>query len=304
LTVRSSFAIMPRMANVTANGLTIEYEVVGDPDRPALLLVMGLGGQLVFWPEEFCSALAERGFFVVRYDNRDVGLSSRIDDAPPPDILAAFQGDTSSASYTLKDMAADAVGLLDALGIDRAHVMGVSMGGMIAQHLAMHYPSRVLSLCSVMSTCRAAMGDDPPSSEASAMLLRPPARSREEAVAAALEAWRVIGSPGFPFDEARIRDRAAVAYDRCYYPRGFARQLVGILASGDWTDALAEVDVPTVVIHGAEDPLVRPSWGRATAEAIPGAELLLIPGMGHDLPEGAWPTIIDAFVRNTARTTA
>jgi pimeloyl-ACP methyl ester carboxylesterase len=292
------------MANVTANGLTIEYETVGNPDDPALLLVMGLGGQLVYWPEEFCDALADRGFFVIRYDNRDVGLSSKIEDAPPPDLAAAFQGDTSSASYTLKDMAADAAGLLDALGIERAHVMGVSMGGMIAQHLALHYPSRVLSLCSVMSTCNSSMGADPPSEEAAGMLLRPPPRSREEAVEASLEAWRVIGSPGFPFDEARVRERAALAYDRCFYPRGFARQLVGILASGDWTDALGEVDVPALVIHGEADPLVRPSYGRATAEAIPGAELLVIPGMGHDLPEGAWPTIIDAVAANAAKAAA
>jgi pimeloyl-ACP methyl ester carboxylesterase len=290
--------------NVTANGLTIEYETVGEPDRPAFLLVMGLGGQLVYWPEEFCSALAGRGFYAIRYDNRDVGLSSKIEDAPPPDILAAFQGDASSAAYTLKDMAADAVGLLDALDIDRAHVMGMSMGGMIVQHLAMHYPSRVLSLCSVMSTPNTSMRADPPNSEASAMLMRPPARSREEAVEGAVEAWKVIGSPGFPFDEARVRERAGLAYDRCYYPKGFARQLVGVLASGDWTDALADVDVPTLVIHGEEDPLVRPSWGRATAEAIPGAELLLIPGMGHDLPEGAWPTIIDAVARNAAKSVA
>lgn len=292
------------MANVTANGLTIEYEVVGDPSRPALLLVMGLGAQLVFWPEEFCSALADRGFFVIRYDNRDVGLSSKIENSPPPDLAAAFQGDTSSAAYTLKDMAADAVGLLDALDIERAHVMGVSMGGMIVQHLAMHYPNRVLSLCSVMSTCNSSMGDDPPTQEAGAMLLRPPPRSRDAAVEAALAAWRVIGSPGFPFDEARVRERAALAYDRCFYPRGFARQLVGILASGDWTDALGEVDLPTLVIHGEADPLVRPSWGRATAQAIPGAELLVIPGMGHDLPEGAWPVIIDAVAANAAKAAA
>jgi pimeloyl-ACP methyl ester carboxylesterase len=292
------------MPNVTANGLTIEYETVGEPDRPALLLVMGLGGQLVYWPEEFCSALAEQGFFVIRYDNRDVGLSSKIEDAPPPDLAAAYQGDTSSAAYTLKDMAADAVGLLDALDLDRAHVMGMSMGGMIAQHLAMHYPSRVLSLCSVMSTPNSSMGADPPASEAGAMLLRPPPRSREEAVEGALVVWKAIGSPGFPFDEARVRERAALAYDRCFYPKGFARQLVGILASGEWSDALADVDVPTLVIHGEADPLIRPSWGRATAQAIPGAELLLIPGMGHDLPEGAWPTIIDAVVSNAAKATA
>jgi pimeloyl-ACP methyl ester carboxylesterase len=265
---------------------------------------MGLGAQLVHWPDEFCEALADRGFFVVRYDNRDTGLSSKIEEAPPPDLAAAFQGDTSSASYNLKDMAADAAGLLDALGIDRAHVMGASMGGMIAQHLAIHYPDRVLSLCSIMSTCTSSMGADPPSEAAARMLLRPPPRSREEAVAVSVEAWRIIGSPGFPFDEDRVRERAGLAYDRCFYPRGFARQLVGIFASGDWTEALAEVDVPTLVIHGEEDPLVRPSYGRATAAAIPGAQFLGIPGMGHDLPEGAWPVIIEAAVANAAKAAA
>ncbi|HEY3241036.1 MAG TPA: alpha/beta hydrolase [Acidimicrobiia bacterium] len=288
------------MPNVTANGLTIEYETTGDPDRPAVLLVMGLGAQLVYWPDEFCQALAARGFYVIRYDNRDVGLSTKTE-GPPPDVMAAFQGDTSQATYTVVDMAADGMGLLDALGVGAAHVVGVSMGGMIAQNMAIHHPDRVLTLCSIMSTPNGDMSSDPASSEANAVLLRPPPRSREEAVTQSLEASRVIGSPGFPVDEDQIRARAALSYDRCFYPLGIARQLCAIVASGDWRPSLAKLEVPTLVIHGGADPLVRPSWGRATAEAIPGAELLIVDGMGHDLPRGAWSTVVEAIVANTAK---
>lgn len=289
------------MANIRANGLDIEYETLGDPRRPALLLVMGLGAQLVYWPEEFCQALADRGFFLIRYDHRDVGLSSKVEGGPPPDLAAALGGDTSGGAYTLADMAADAAGLLDALGRAAAHVVGVSMGGMIAQQMAIRHPDRVLSLCSIMSAPTVVMAADPPTAEANATLLRPPARSRDEYVEQSVDGSRVVGSTGFPFDEDRIRARAALSYDRAFYPAGLARQLVAILAAGDWSEALAEVRVPTLVIHGEADPLVRPSWGVATAKAVPGAELLLIPGMGHDLPEAAWPAIVDAIARNAAR---
>jgi pimeloyl-ACP methyl ester carboxylesterase len=288
------------MPNVTANRLTIEYETTGDPDHPAILLVMGLGAQLVYWPDEFCQTLAARGFYVIRYDNRDVGLSTRTD-GPPPDVLAALQGDTSQATYTVVDMAADGMGLLDALGIGAAHVVGVSMGGMIVQNMAIHHPDRVLSLCSIMSTPNGDMSSDPASPEANAVLLRPPPRSREEAVAQALEAARVVGSPGFAGDEDQTRARAALSYDRSFYPLGITRQLCAIIASGDWRPSLAKLAVPTLVIHGGADPLVCPSWGRATAEAIPGAELLIVDGMGHDLPRGAWDTLVEAIVANTAK---
>ena len=288
------------MPNVTANGLTIEYDTTGDPGAPAVLLVMGLGAQLIHWHDEFCQALAAVGFFVIRYDNRDVGLSTKTA-GPPPDVLAAFQGDTSQATYTLVDMAADGIGVLDALGVGAAHVVGISMGGMIAQHMAIHHPDRILSLCSIMSTPSGDMSSDPASQEANAELLRPPARSRQEAVTQSLEAARVIGSPGFPLDEDQIRARAALAYDRCFYPLGAARQLCAIIASGDWRPALAKLEVPTLVIHGGADPLVRPSWGRATADAIPGAELLIVDGMGHDLPRGAWDTLVAAIVANIAK---
>jgi pimeloyl-ACP methyl ester carboxylesterase len=283
-----------------ANGLQIEYETLGDPADPPVLLVMGLGGQLIWWPDGFCAGLAERGLRVIRYDNRDVGLSSKIDGGPPPDLWKAISGEEEPA-YTLVDMAADGAGVLDALGIAAAHVVGVSMGGMIAQQMAVHFPERVRTLCSIMSTPTGIMNEDPPSPEANAVLLRPPAADRAEAIEASVAGSRVIGSPGFPFDEARARARAEESYDRCYYPVGVTRQLIAIIRAGDWSPDLAKVSAPTLVLHGEDDPLVRPSWGAATARAIPGADLQMVPGMGHDLPEGAWATVIDAIVDNMGR---
>ncbi len=288
------------MPSVTANGVTIEYETTGDPGHPAILLVMGLGAQLIHWHDDFCTELAGRGFFVVRYDNRDVGLSTKTE-GPPPDLLAALQGDRSQATYTVVDMAGDGVAVLDVLGVAAAHAVGVSMGGMIAQNMAIHHPDRVLSLCSIMSTPTGNMSSDPASPEANAALLRPPPASREEAIAVSVDGARVVGSPGFPVDEDQIRARAGLAYDRCFHPEGAARQLCAIIASGDWRPGLAKLDLPTLVIHGAADPLVRPSWGRATAEAIPGAELLVIEGMGHDLPRGAWDRIVEGILANIAK---
>jgi pimeloyl-ACP methyl ester carboxylesterase len=286
--------------STTANGITIEYETAGDPADPALLLVMGLGAQLIAWHPDFRQAIADRGYYVIVFDNRDVGLSSKIEDGPRPDVLAAFGGDLSSASYTLSDMASDAIGLLDVLGIDAAHVVGASMGGMIAQTIAIEHPARVLSLCSIMSMTGA---DDvgAPSEEAMAVLLKPAATTRDEAIAGSVAASIVIGSTGFPTDEAELKARAAASYDRCFYPVGIARQLLAIRASGDRTEKLRELDVPTVVIHGDIDPLVRVSGGEATAKAIPGADLLIIEGMGHDNPTALWPRIVDAIVDNAAK---
>jgi pimeloyl-ACP methyl ester carboxylesterase len=261
---------------------------------------MGFSAQMTYWHEDLCRQIADRGYRVIRFDNRDVGLSSRIEDAPMPDVLAALDGDTSSAGYTLDDMADDAAGLLDFLGIERAHVVGASMGGMIAQLVACRHPQRVLSLCSIMSTT----GDPDvgqPSDEARAALLTPPPPSAEEAADRGWAVAQVIGSPGFPRDEAEIRKRASDAWERSHDPMGVARQLVAILASADRTPVLCDIDVPTLVVHGADDPLVSASGGEATATAIPGSELLLVDGMGHDLPRGAWPQIVDAIDRNAQR---
>jgi pimeloyl-ACP methyl ester carboxylesterase len=272
------------MPSAAANGISIEYTTTGDPDRPPLLLIMGLGAQLTAWDDEFVEGLARRGFYVIRYDNRDVGRSTWFDDAGVPDLAAALVGgDMPQPVYLVADMADDAAGLLDALGIPSAHVLGASMGGMIAQSFAIQYPERVRTLVSIMSTT----GDPSvgqPHPEVLGDLLAEPPTDRAAAIDQSVKMWSVIGSTGYPFHEERIRANAASAYDRAFHPDGTARQTVAILASPDRTPGLAEVTVPTLVIHGESDPLVDPSGGRATAEAIPGASLWTIPGMGHDLP--------------------
>ncbi len=285
------------MPTARANGIEICYETFGEPTDPPLLLVMGLGGQMILWEEPFCEGLAERGFYVIRFDNRDVGLSTKFDEAPVPDIQKALEGQAIEAPYTLWDMAADAVGLLDALNIERAHVVGMSMGGMIVQCMAIRFPERLRSMTSIMSTTGAPdVGQ--PTPEALEALLAPPPASREEAIEQGVRTWRVIGSPAYPREEGELRALVARAYDRSFYPQGTARQLAAILATGDRTAALREVRVPTLVIHGEDDPLVPVSGGRATAEAIPGAKLLTFPGMGHDLPRPLWPQILDAIAQH------
>ena len=291
------------MPRTPANGIEIEYDTFGSKDDPTLLLIMGLGAQLIAWEEGFCRQIADRGFHVVRFDNRDVGLSTKLEDAPPVDLAGALAGDASSAPYLISDMAADAAALLDAIGVEKAHIVGASMGGMIAQQFAIDYPQRTLSLCSIMSTT----GDrevGQPTPEAMEKLLRPPAQNKEEYIESSVDSWKVIGSPGELFDEDRVRRRAAQTWDRSYYPMGVARQLVAVLASPDRTDALCKLDIPTVVIHGEVDPLVTLSGGQATAKACPNAELVVVPGMGHDLPEPLWPTIVDAIVGNAEKAQA
>src|SRR4051794_1243205 len=272
--------------------IELAYETFGDPGDPPVLLIMGLATQMIGWPDEFCSGLVERGLFVVRYDNRDIGLSTHLDDRGAPDLLAIIGGDRSNVPYPLADLADDAVGLLDALSLDSAHVVGASMGGMVAQLVAIRHPDRVRSLTSIMSTT----GDPAvgmPAEAAMGVLLAPPATDRESAIQRAVDTYRVIGSPGFEFDEQALRDRAALSYDRRYNPAGVARQLAAILTSPDRTADLGALDVPTLVIHGEHDSLVNVSGGRATAAAIPGAELLVVDGMGHDLPRAVWPEITD-----------
>ncbi|WP_433307269.1 alpha/beta fold hydrolase [Actinoplanes sp. CA-030573] len=288
------------MAEIHSNGIDLWYETVGDPGDPPLLLIMGLGAQLIDWPAGFVEQLAARGFHVILFDNRDAGLSTPLDALGLPDLPAIIGGDPSTVAYLLADLADDAAGLLKALGIERAHVVGASMGGMIAQQLTIDHPGLVASLASIMSTT-GARGVGRPTPEAQAVLIRPPATGKEAAIAAGVETARVIGSPGYPVPQAEIERRVAAKYDRGYRPAGTLRQYAAIIASPDRTAALHDVSVPTVVIHGEADPLIPMSGGQATAAAIPGSSLVLIPGMGHDLPVQLWTPIIDEIAANAAR---
>jgi pimeloyl-ACP methyl ester carboxylesterase len=278
------------------------YESIGDPADPAMLLVMGLGMQLITWDREFCEGLAERGFHVIRFDNRDAGLSTKID-APVPNVMRAMAGFRIRAPYLLDDMASDSFGLLDQLGVERAHVTGVSMGGMIAQTMAIRRPERVLSLGSMLSTPGDRRGGTPKLRVWSVLMRRAP-QSRDAYIEYFVRVFRMIGSPGYPVEEERIREQAGLTYDRSHDSAGTARQLAAILASGSRTAALRRLDVPTVVIHGKNDPLVPFRAGVATARAIPGAELVACPGMGHDLPRELWPRFTDALVANAERAAA
>ena len=295
---------MTTHGKVQANGIEIVYEETGDPDGPPLLLICGLAGQLIGWSSEFLEKLTAHGYRVILYDNRDAGLSTHLDAAGLPNMigmLARMPG--VEPAYSIEDMADDAAGLLDALGIESAHIFGVSMGGMIAQAFVIGYPRRTRSLCSVMSRT-GEPGKGMPTGEAMRVLLQPPAKKREVAIGQALEAYRTIASPGFPFDEARQLARVTAAYDRAHDPVGTSRQLAAIMAQRDRTEALGQVAVPTLVIHGAADALVTVDGGETTAQAIPGAELLIIDGMGHDLPLEVLDQVVDAVAANIAKAEA
>ncbi len=273
--------------------LDIAWEERGDPSRPTVLLVMGVAAQLVNWPLGFLEALVARDLHVVRFDNRDSGRSTHMRNAPPPDLPAALQGNLSSASYTLSDMAADAVGLLDALTIDAAHFVGASMGGGIAQTIAVEHPARVRSLTTMMwTTGDPAVGYMHPET-ARTVFGAPPPRTREEFIASAVRRYERVGSPGYPSDPQAVAEIAALAYERDHDEVAPARQGLATIASGDRTERLRSLDVPTLVLHGLADTVVDPSGGRATAAAIPGAELVLIEGMGHNLPPGLWERIAE-----------
>jgi pimeloyl-ACP methyl ester carboxylesterase len=289
-------------ARANVGEVELVYESIGDPADPPLLLVMGLGMQLIHWDLEFCDGLAERGFRVIRFDNRDAGLSTKIA-APVPNVMRAMAGFPVRAPYLLDDMANDSFGLLDHLGIERAHVTGVSMGGMIAQTMAIRRPERVLSLGSMLSTT----GDrrvGTPKLRVWSVLMRRAPQQRDAYIEYFARIFKMIGSPRYPVEEARMRERAAATYDRCHNPAGTARQLGAVLASGSRTAALRRLDVPTVVIHGKSDPLVPFRAGVATARAIPGAELVAFPGMGHDVPRELWPHFTDALTKNADRAAA
>jgi pimeloyl-ACP methyl ester carboxylesterase len=282
-------------------GMDIWYETFGDSADPPLLLVMGLGGQAISWPDEFCQGFVDRGFFVIRFDNRDVGLSGRASGTPDPFAVmaAAAQGERVDAPYLLTDMADDAFALLDALGIGAAHVAGASMGGMIAQTMAITHPERVLTLTSIMSTTgQPDVGQADP--EVLSVLLEPPAADREAVIEQAVRRVKAIGSPD-QLDETRVREAAGAAYDRAFDPNGVVRQLTAVLASGSRAEGLASVTVPTLVIHGSADRLVNPSGGQRTAELVAGAQLELIEGMGHDLPVVFWSRIIEVVTRHAAQ---
>jgi pimeloyl-ACP methyl ester carboxylesterase len=280
--------------------ISLCYETFGERSDPPALLIMGLGTQMVAWHEDFCAALAERGFYVVRFDNRDIGHSTHLDGVPPPSIRQLLTRSKAAARYKLSDMAEDAAGLLRELELEPAHVIGASMGGMIAQTLAARHPKRVRSLVSIMSNTGALLSGQP-ALKLYPFFLRRPAGGREAYVAHFERLFAAIGSRGLPRDPQEIRELARLSWDRDHDPAGPGRQLAAIIASGDRTSELRRIDVPTLVVHGTADPLVRPSGGRATARAIKGAKLMKVPGMGHDLPRAIWEQLIDAIVENAAR---
>ncbi|MGQ0587415.1 MAG: alpha/beta fold hydrolase [Gammaproteobacteria bacterium] len=290
------------MTQVRANGIRLEYETFGDKGAPPLLLVMGLGGQLVLWPEEFCRALAEAGYYVLRFDNRDVGLSSKMEQARRPRLLraalAARLGFRVEAPYTLDDMAADTVGLLDALELPRAHLAGASMGGMIAQIVAAKYPQRIDSLTLIMSTSGHPRLPRPRLELQLRLVKPPPANDRETLIRHSMQTWRLIGSPRYPPDEKTLRAKVERSYDRSSYRAGLARQTLAIIASGSRVPLLGRIAAPTLVIHGAEDPLVPVAAGHDLASRIPGARLHVIPGMGHDLPPALLPTFTSLIAQH------
>ena len=279
-----------------ANGIELAYESFGDPGDETMLLIMGLGTQMIGWDADFCRLLAAHSYHVVRFDNRDCGHSQLIDDGPLLQ-LADLATVPIPAPYSLSEMAADAAGLLDALGIEQAHVVGASMGGMIAQLLAVERPERLRSLCSMISTT-GDPGVGAPSPEGIAVLTGPRPADRAGTIEFAVDAMRVIGSPGYPPDEERVRALAGESFDRGMSSAGLIRQLAAILTATDRTEALAGVHAPTLVIHGREDKLVGFSGGEATARAVPGSRLLAIDGMGHDLPEPLWDEFVEAIVTN------
>ena len=292
------------MPKAKANNIEIEYETFGNASDKPLLLVMGLGGQMISWDERFIQLLVDHGFYVIRFDNRDVGLSTKCEEAGEPNLMQAFMaaqaGETIKSPYSLEDMADDAVGLLDALNIEKAHICGASMGGMIVQVIAFRHPTRVISLCSIMSTT--GNPDLPPAKPEILQLLTTPVPSERKAyIENAVKTGKLLYGSGFPYDEVRGRELTGKVFDRCYYPPGFGRQLLAIMANGNRKPKLASITVPTLVIHGGDDPLVPVEGGKDTHEAISGSELIIIDGMGHSLPPETWTQITGAIKANAAK---
>lgn len=287
-----------RFADV-GGGISLCYETFGEPGDPPVLLIMGLGMQLLGWDARFCAMLAERGFHVVRFDNRDAGLSTSVD-VPPPGVAQLATRRFDPRQYDLGDMAGDAMGLLRELDLAPAHVVGASLGGMLAQTIAARSPASVRTLTSIMSTTGHRFKGQPAPSRYR-FLLRPSPRERDAYMEHNVQLWRAIGSKGFPVDEAAVRERAGIAFDRARNPAGTGRQMAAVLKSGDRTKEVSRITAPTLVIHGDQDTLVRPSGGKATADAIVGAELMMIQGMGHDMPPQVWPRVVDAVAERAKR---
>jgi pimeloyl-ACP methyl ester carboxylesterase len=288
------------MPRVHANGIDIEYESIGSAGDPVVLLIMGFASALTTWPDSFCNGLAEKGFRVIRFDNRDIGRSTHLARLGAPNLSAMIakleSGAPVAAPYALEDMAADAVGLLTALGIDRAHIAGASMGGMIAQLVAIDHPAKAKSLISMMSHA-GRLDVAQPKPEAFAAIMSPPASpSREDRIARGIAVWRVIGSPGFPTSDAELRAKVERGVDYAPYdPAGLARQIAAAMAAPPRNDRLRTLKIPALIIHGADDPLIPVSGGEDTAQSISGAELLVVPGAGHDFPEPLVPVYLEAI---------
>ncbi|MDG2047389.1 MAG: alpha/beta hydrolase [Halioglobus sp.] len=292
---------------INANGIELAYEEFGDSADPAILLIMGLGTQMIGWPEHFCAGLAAQGYRVIRFDNRDIGLSQKMDTLPTPAVLKVMLFARLklplAVPYTLEDMAHDAVSLLDALNIKAAHLVGASMGGMIAQLVAGYFPSKVLSLTSIMSTSGRKSLPGPDRKIALHMLRRPAKADAESMHEYAMRTWRLIGSPAYPPTDEALSEKISRSYQRSYYPAGHSRQMVAIMAGGDRVKALTSIVAPTLVIHGKADPLVPVSGGIDTARLVPGAKLELIEGMGHDLPDELIPRFVKLIGSNAAAVT-
>ena len=293
---------------INANGIDLAYEQFGDSADPVILLIMGLGTQMTGWPDSFCTGLAARGYRVIRFDNRDIGLSQKMDTLPTPSLLKVMLFARLrlplALPYTLDDMANDAVALLDALNIESAHLVGASMGGMIAQLVAGHFPLRVLSLTSIMSTSGRKSLPGPDRKVALHMLRRPVAADAQSMHEYAMRTWRLIGSPAYPPTDEALSEKLSRSYKRSYYPAGHSRQMVAIMAGGDRVAVLKTIVAPTLVIHGRADPLVPVSGGIDTAQLIPGAKLELIEGMGHDLPDELIPRFLELIGSNAEKATA
>ena len=292
------------MPQAAANGIQLEYETFGKPADPAILLIMGLGGQLLLWPDEFCSQLAQGGYHVIRYDNRDVGLSTRLHDAGKPRLIRAGLFSALRlpvrAPYTLDDMAADATGLLDALGIGRAHVVGMSMGGMIGQIICARMPQRVLSFTCIMSTSGNPRLPQPALRLRLRLVRRPKKLDREASIRHSVRTWEMIGSPGYPVPPDLLLDQMTRSYDRSAYPRGVARQTLAVIAGGSRLRLLRRIKAPTLIIHGAQDPLVPVAAAHELARRIRDSRLEIIEGMGHNLPPQLLPRLSELILGHVA----